>query len=82
MSQIAAVFKNGGSQAVRLPAAFRFDTDHVYVRRDDDGNVVLSARPDTWDAFIEAVAGLDVPDDFLSPAGREGAERNLFEDAN
>ena len=34
MSQIAKVFQNGRSQAVRLPAAFRFDTKEVFVRRD------------------------------------------------
>ncbi|MDR1806822.1 MAG: AbrB/MazE/SpoVT family DNA-binding domain-containing protein [Propionibacteriaceae bacterium] len=79
MTQTAAVFKNGGSQAVRLPRAFRFDTDSVYIRRDDNGDVVLSTRPGTWDEFIAAVTGLDVPDGFLDPAARRDAERDLFE---
>jgi antitoxin VapB len=79
MVQTAAVFKSGGSQAVRLPAAFRFDTDNVYVRRDDNGDVVLSTRPGTWDLFIEAVTGLDVPDGFLDVETRRGVERDLFE---
>ena len=34
MSQLAKVFMNGRSQAVRLPAEFRFDCAEVYVRRD------------------------------------------------
>ncbi|MDR1512331.1 MAG: AbrB/MazE/SpoVT family DNA-binding domain-containing protein [Propionibacteriaceae bacterium] len=75
----AAVFKNGGSQAVRIPAAFRFDTDSVYIRRDDNGDVVLSERPDAWDGFVSAVTGLDVPADFLDLEGRKGPERDLFE---
>lgn len=79
MTQTAAVFKTGGSQAVRLPAAFRFDTDSVYVRRDDNGDVVLSTRPSTWDGFINAVTDLDVPADFLDPQLRHAAERDLFE---
>ncbi|MEA2777723.1 MAG: antitoxin VapB, partial [Acetobacteraceae bacterium] len=33
MSQIAKIFTNGRSQAVRLPAAYRFDTTEVFVRR-------------------------------------------------
>ena len=77
MIQTAAVFKNGGSQAVRLPAGYRFETDKVYIRRDDNGDVVLSTRPGTWDGFIKAVMGLDVPDDFLNPKGRRAVERDL-----
>lgn len=42
----AKIFRHGGSQAVRLPAEFRFDTDEVFVWRDEaTGNVVLSTRP-------------------------------------
>jgi len=82
MTQTAAVFKNGGSQAVRLPAAYRFATDSVYIRRDDNGDVVLSTRPGTWDEFIEAVTGLDVPDDFLDPHARQADERDLFDGIN
>ncbi len=42
-SKKAKLFNNGGSQAVRLPAEFRFDGDFVYVRRDErSGDVILS----------------------------------------
>ena len=82
MAQTAVVFKNGGSQAVRLPAAFRFHTDRVFIRRDDNGDVVLSARAGTWDEFIESVSGLDVPDDFLDLESRRSTERDLFEAAD
>ena len=41
--QTAKTFMTGRSQAVRLPAEFRFDTDEVYIRRDPvTGDVVLS----------------------------------------
>ncbi len=45
-SKTAKLFVNGGSQAVRLPAEFRFDnSDQVYIRRDAvTGDVILSAR--------------------------------------
>jgi predicted nucleic acid-binding protein len=33
MSQIVKLFMNGRSQAVRLPAAYRFKEDEVYIRR-------------------------------------------------
>ncbi len=41
----AKLFQNGGSQAVRLPAEFRFDAEEVYISRDEaTGNVVLSTE--------------------------------------
>jgi antitoxin VapB len=45
MKHIAKIFMNGRSQAVRLPKAFRFDADEVFVRRDPKtGDVVLSSK--------------------------------------
>ncbi|WP_139556004.1 antitoxin [Methylotetracoccus oryzae] len=39
----AKLFKNGRSQAVRLPAEFRFEGDEVSIRRDPaTGDVILS----------------------------------------
>ena len=39
----AKLFKNGRSQAVRLPAEFRFEGDEVSIRRDPvSGDVILS----------------------------------------
>jgi len=43
--QTAKLFKNGRSQAVRLPAEFRFEGDEVLIRRDPlTGDVILSPR--------------------------------------
>lgn len=71
MSQIAKLFKNGRSQAVRLPAAFRFDGDKVYVRRDPtSGDVILSAKPRSLDRFFVALAEGRAPEDFLGHAER------------
>lgn len=38
---MAKLFANGRSQAVRLPTAFRFEGDTVYIRRDGNGDVVF-----------------------------------------
>lgn len=44
--QKARVFRNGRSQAVRIPAQYRFQTDEVYVRRDPEtGALTLSESP-------------------------------------
>ena len=57
MSAKAKVFKHGGSQAVRLPKAFRFDVDEVTVER-VPGGVLLSTVEDRLAAFDAAVAEL------------------------
>ncbi len=56
MGHIAKVFQTGRSQAVRLPAAYRFDTKEVFVRRDEaTGDVILSRRPSDWNGLIAAI---------------------------
>ena len=51
--QKAKVFTNGRSQAVRLPAAFRFDTKEVFIDRNPrTGDVILSRKPANWRAAI------------------------------
>ena len=50
----AKLFRNGRSQAVRLPARFRFEgVDEVFVSKVGD-KVVLSAKPASWDDFFDA----------------------------
>lgn len=67
MANTAKLFRNGRSQAVRLPAEYRFDGLEVYVRRDPaTGDVILSRRPESWQDFFELMKTIDVPEDFLS----------------
>lgn len=67
MVHIAKLFMNGRSQAVRLPAEFRFDETEVYIRRDPvSGDVVISRRPGGWGEFFELIKRLDVPQDFMT----------------
>lgn len=71
MSHIAKLFKNGRSQAVRLPAEYRFDASEVYIRRDPEtGDVILSRKPTTWDGFFAALRGTAVPPNFLDAEER------------
>jgi antitoxin VapB len=72
MTRIAKLFTHGGSQAVRIPAAYRFDAAEVYIRRDaKTGDVILSRRPADWDGFLQAVRTTEVPEDFLRDCTRE-----------
>jgi antitoxin VapB len=62
----AKLFTTGGSQAVRLPAEFRFEGSEVDIRRDPvTGDVVLSKPLTSWDDYFEWVRTLDLPDDIL-----------------
>lgn len=73
MERTAKLFKKGRNQAVMLPAEFTFDTESVYIRRDEEGNVVLTAQPvqtKSWDNFFRMLANTDVPDSFLSKEER------------
>jgi antitoxin VapB len=61
----AKLFRSGGSQAVRLPAEFRFDGSVVYIWRDEmAGTTVLSPRPCVrladFLALRDALAGPDL----------------------
>lgn len=57
----AKLFATGGSQAVRLPAEFRFEgSTEVYIRREPvTGDVILSRRPRAaWQEFMALRAEL------------------------
>ena len=80
MQKTAKLFKNGRSQAVRLPSEYRFEGSEVYVRRDPTtGDVILSRRPDSWNDLFILMNTTEVPKDFL--ADRKDAppqKRELF----
>lgn len=68
-TRTAKLFKNGSSQAVRLPAEFRFGGNEVYITRDDvTGDVMLSSRPGTkmWGDFFDLLRVIDAPVDFMT----------------
>jgi antitoxin VapB len=57
----AKVFKNGRSQAIRLPKSFRVKSSEVFLKKVPEGFVVMEKDP--WDTFREACQ--DVSDDFM-----------------
>lgn len=80
MTQTAKLFRNGRSQAVRLPAEYRFEGSEVYIRRDPQtGDIVLSRRPDSWQEFFDLLKTLEVPENFLSDRDDQPPQkRKLF----
>jgi antitoxin VapB len=80
MPRTAKLFRNGRSQAVRLPADFRFEAKEVYIRQDSaTGDVILSRRPDSWESFFKITEQVGVPEDFMSDRrDRAPQKRKLF----
>jgi antitoxin VapB len=70
-SKTAKLFTTGRSQAVRLPAEFRFEGREVFVRRDPrTGDVVLSRKPNTWDGLLVLHGRGEAPADFMDSQDR------------
>ncbi len=63
MSQTAKIFMNGRSQAVRLPAEFRFSVREVFIERQGDALII---RPKSlgWADFFDRPS--QVPEDFMA----------------
>ena len=84
MEVTAKLFANGRSQAVRLPASFRFEEKEVYIRQDEaTQDVILSRRPSSWDGLFAAISAAKAPADFLSShersSGQAAQERDPLE---
>jgi antitoxin VapB len=65
--QIAKVFQNGRSQAIRLPKDFRVKTREVYLKKTPEGFLVIPRNP--WELFFEGVSELS--DEFLAKPRRQ-----------
>jgi len=68
----AKLFRNGRSQAVRLPKAFRFEGDEVSVRREGDAVILEPVRrqrwpPGYWERLRELTRDFDFPE--VEPLG-------------
>lgn len=74
----ARIFRNGQSQAVRLPKEFRFRDDEVYVKR--VGNVVvLVPKSGAWDSLVNSL-GKFSPDCFAERSQpKVQARKGLFD---
>lgn len=58
----AQLFKNGGSQAVRLPKEFRFDGEYVYIKRMGSA-VILLSHENPWETLVDSLEQFS--DDFM-----------------
>jgi antitoxin VapB len=63
-SLTSRVFNNGNSQAVRIPAEFRLDTDRVSISRNEQGDLVIHPlRAERGAALLKAIQALGQVDE-------------------
>jgi antitoxin VapB len=75
MMRTAKLFRNGRSQAVRLPKEFRFDGTQVFVKK--VGNtVVLIPEQGSWQTLFDSLEQFS--DDFME--SRNQPEQQVRED--
>lgn len=73
--EMAKIFENGRSQAVRLPKKFRFESEEVCVHRLGKA-VILVPKENAWQTFLNGLDGFT--DDFLEN-GRESTTETVRE---
>jgi antitoxin VapB len=69
---MAKLFMNGRSQAVRLPKAYRFRGDRVYVKKLGKG-VLLMPEEESWDTLIQGIS--QFTEDYMSERD-QGTQEN------
>lgn len=63
MVKTAKLFKNGQSQAVRLPRDFRFDDDYVFIKKEGKVVMLIPAKG-SWQSLFNSLDKFS--DDFLA----------------
>ena len=65
MTQLAKVFQNGRSQAIRIPKEFRVDTTEVYIEKVGETLVIRPKKENKWDIWFDTLNEFDTSDFFL-----------------
>ena len=59
--ETAKIFVNGRSQAVRLPKAYRFEGNEVYIKRTSEGVLLIPKNRSIWDIWEKNLMKYDEP---------------------
>ena len=58
MSQLAKVFQNGRSQAIRLPKEYRVDGKEVYIEKIGHSIIIIQKEKSKWHVMRKALDDL------------------------
>ena len=59
MTQLAKVFLNGRSQAIRIPKDFRVDSDEVYIEKVGERLMITPKKKNHWDTLFDTIEKID-----------------------
>ena len=73
------IFKNGNSQAVRIPKEFRLDVTQVEISQNANGDLVIHPVPiNRGMALLDVLNGFD--DDFVSQLEQDYQQQSVMQD--
>ena len=73
------IFKNGNSQAVRIPKEFRLDVTQVEISQNANGDLIIHPVPiNRGMALLDVLNGFD--DDFVSQLERDYQQQSVMQD--
>ena len=73
------IFKNGNSQAVRIPQQFRLDVTQVEISQNANGDLVIHPVPiNRGMALLDVLNGFD--DDFVSQLEQDYQQQSVMQD--
>ena len=78
MRLTAKVFKNGQSQAIRIPKEFCVDSDEVYIEKVNNTIIIKPKFKDKWDTFSQKLDKIDTHDFLTQREQLPIQERELF----
>ncbi len=68
----AKLFKNGRSQAVRLPREYRFSGDEIYIKQYGD-IVILIPKKSPWKSLMESLD--EFTEDYMEDRNQPAAQK-------
>jgi len=78
MRLTAKVFKNGQSQAIRIPKEFRVNSDEVYIEKAGNTIIIKPKFKDKWESFFQELSKVDTHDFLKQREQLPIQERELF----
>lgn len=78
MRLTAKVFKNGQSQAIRIPKEFRVNSDEVYIEKVNNTLVIKPKSKDKWESFFQELSKVDTHNFLKQREQLPMQERELF----
>lgn len=78
MTQLAKVFQNGRSQAIRIPKEFRVDTQEVFIEKVGETLIIRPKKKNKWETFFSLLDEVDTSDFFIDRVQPPLDDKELF----